>query len=135
MGLWNLYYHIVWATKNRLPLITEEIEPKLYGYIIMKVKKLDSIFYAIGGIEDHIHLAVAIPPKLSISDFIAKIKGSSSRYVQLEVMNNSSYFGWQQGFGVFSLGKKDLERAISYVKNQKQHHNNGTILLKLEQFE
>jgi REP element-mobilizing transposase RayT len=134
MAFWSLYYHLVWATKDRLPLITEEVERKLYGYITIKIEEMASIFYAIGGVEDHIHLVVSIPPKVAVSNFIAKIKGSSSHYVKAE-LNNSSFSGWQQGYSVFSFGKKDLERAISYVKNQKQHHKNGTTILKLEQFE
>jgi putative transposase len=99
MGYWRLYYHIVWATKDRVPLITEDIQSKLYGYISRKVKKMNCILHALGGIEDHVHLVVSIPPKLSIADFIANIKGSSSHYVKAEVMKyilskvvNDTYF-------------------------------------------
>ena len=61
MALWRLYYHLVWATKERQPLITLEKEPKLYNYIIGKADALGSIIHAIGGIENHIHLVVSIP--------------------------------------------------------------------------
>ncbi|NEQ25083.1 MAG: IS200/IS605 family transposase, partial [Microcoleus sp. SIO2G3] len=75
MAFWRLYYHLVWATKERQPLITSEREPKLYSYIIGKADSLNSIIHAIGGIEDHIHLITSIPPSLSIADFVKNIKG------------------------------------------------------------
>jgi REP element-mobilizing transposase RayT len=77
MALWRLYYHLVWATKERQPLITREREGKLYGYIISKADELGTIIHAIDGIENHIHLVASIPPKISISDFVQKIKGST----------------------------------------------------------
>ena len=81
MALWRLYYHLVWATKERQSLITKELEPRLYGYIISKAGELDTIIHAINGIENHVHLVASIPPKISISDFVKKIKGSSSHYL------------------------------------------------------
>lgn len=73
MALWRLYYHLIWATKERQPLITPNIETKLYSYIIGKADALGSIIHAIGGIENHIHLVASIPPKISISDFVKNI--------------------------------------------------------------
>lgn len=132
MALWRLYYHLIWATKARQPLITPNLEAKLYGYIIGKSDALGNMIHAIGGIENHIHLVVSIPPRISISDFIKNIKGSSAHY--LNHLSPSQYtFGWQRGYDVFSLRSKQLEQAIMYVKNQKAHHLNGTTILFLEQ--
>jgi len=132
MALWRLYYHLVWATKNRSPLITSDIEPKLYDYIIGKADSLECITHAIGGIENHIHLVVSIPPKLSIAAFVQSLKGSSSHHVNHEMANVQTTFAWQRGYGVFSLGEKKLDVAIDYVINQKQHHREGTLITLLE---
>ena len=132
MNLWRLYYHLVWGTKERQPLISSAKEAKLYPYIIGKADNLGCITHAIGGIEDHIHLVVSIPPHLSISDFVKQIKGSSSHYLN-QIFKNSSKFIWQEGYGVFSLGFKQLDKAIAYTKNQKQHHQQGTVNAYLEQ--
>jgi putative transposase len=72
MALWRLYYHLVWATKERQPLITREIEGELYSYIISKADEIDTIIHAINGIENHVHIVVSIPPKISISGFVQK---------------------------------------------------------------
>jgi putative transposase len=65
MPLWRLFYQLVWATQERKPLITPAHEQILYLYIKGKADFLECQLHAIGGIEDHIHLIVSIPPKLS----------------------------------------------------------------------
>jgi REP element-mobilizing transposase RayT len=132
MALWRLYYHLVWTTKERQPLITIDLETQLYGYIIGKADQLGSIIHAIGGIENHIHLIASIPPKLSISDFVQNLKGSSAYHLN-HLSSSKDVFAWQRGYGVFSLGSKQLEQAVAYVKNQKTHHFNGTTISSLEQ--
>ncbi len=132
MALWRLYYHVVWATKERHPFITTNVEPLLYGYIGTKVKESGCLLHAIGGIEDHIHLVVSIPPKLSIADFVKNIKGSSAHYLNHETSKPTSNFSWQFGYGVFSMGSKQLDEAVAYVLNQKAHHGNGSLITALE---
>ena len=78
MAFWRTYYHIVWGTKERQPLITPDRETNLYHYIIAKADNLNCIIHAINGIEDHIHLIASIPPSLSIAEFVQNIKGSSA---------------------------------------------------------
>jgi putative transposase len=132
MALWRLYYHFVWATKNREPLIDQQREDKLYKYLTGKADSLKCIVHAVNGTEDHIHVIVSIPPVLSIADFVKQIKGSSAHYLNHLGLNNEASFGWQAGYGVFSMGQKQLEQAVSYVNNQKMHHAQGTIILSLE---
>ena len=132
MALWRLYYPLVWATKERQPLIVPDIESKLYGYLIGKADALGCIVHAIDGIEDHIHLVVSIPPTLAIADFVGQLKGSSAHYLNHGLPDSAIKFSWQRGYGVFSLGGKQLAQAVSYVSNQKAHHLQGTIISSLE---
>ena len=132
MALWRLYYHLIWATKDRDPLISPDVEPVLYGYMIGKAHSLECITHAIGGIEDHIHLVVSVPPKLSISDFVKIIKGSSAHHLNHGQSHFGTMFGWQRGYGIFSLGSQQLTQAVEYVRNQKPHHSRGTLVPTLE---
>ena len=132
MPLWRTYYHLVWATKERRPLITPAIEPVLYGYLIGKAVALGAIVHAIGGIENHIHLIVSIPPKLSIAEFVKGVKGSSAHHINYGPEKFGLTFGWQGGYGVFSLGAKQLDDAVGYVQNQKVHHRQGSLIPLLE---
>jgi putative transposase len=133
MAFWRLYYHLVWATKERQPLIPPKQEALLYDYIIGKADTCGCIVHAIGGIEDHVHLVVSIPPHISIADFVKSMKGSSSYFMNSHVLSPiSAKFAWQEGYGVFSLDSKQLERVVAYVQNQKTHHAQKTAIAALE---
>ncbi|NJL20166.1 MAG: IS200/IS605 family transposase [Leptolyngbyaceae cyanobacterium SM1_3_5] len=131
MAFWRTYYHLVWATTSRQPLITLDRESILYDYIIGKADAIGCIIHAIGGVSDHIHLIASIPPKLSVAEFVKTMKGSSSYHLNHR-STCSLKFGWQQGYGVFTLGSKQLEQAIDYVANQKVHHRQGTVHSAME---
>ena len=123
--------HINWHTKYSLPTIKPEIEPKLHQFLKHKIiKTKGAYFHAVGGIEDHIHLAVSISPDIHISKWIGELKGGSSFYINKLV--NQKLLEWQRGYGVVSFGTKDLQWVIDYVLNQKEHHKKGTTHERLE---
>jgi putative transposase len=129
MALWRIYYHIVWATKERQNLILPEQETQLYNYIIGKSDEYGCIVHAVNGMSDHIHLIISIPPTILVSEYVRKIKGSSSNF--LNKIGNDRFL-WQHGYGVFTVGVKNLEIAINYVNNQKEHHRQNTTIVALE---
>ncbi len=130
MPYWKLYYHIVWSTKNRLALIDPIWEKDLYGYIKGKAIALECIPHAIGGISDHTHVAISIPPKLSVAVVIGKLKGASSHYINQKFADGS--FLWQAEYGVFSFSETSLPAIIEYINNQKKHHAENTLVNPLE---
>lgn len=93
MSFWRHYYHLVWGTKQRNPSILPGIEEQLRAYIVSKSAELAVYVYAIGTCEDHIHLVVAIPPKLSVAQVVKKIKGASSHFVN-HVLRPADQFAW-----------------------------------------
>jgi len=130
MPFWRTYYHLVWTTKNREPLITPEIEPRLYTYMVHKAAELDVFVYVINGWTDHVHLVVAIPPHISVSDLVKHLKGASSHDLNQQGLN--VHFGWQRGYGVLTLGQRQKPDAELYVKRQKEHHRADTVIAWLE---
>lgn len=132
MALWQLYYHLVWATKYRAPLIHPSWEADLYGYMVGKADHVGCIVHAINGTEDHIHVVATIPPSMSVAAFVKQIKGSSSHYRNKLAAPGTDRFQWQTGYGAFSLGSRQLGQAVSYVNNQKQHHARNQLWLALE---
>jgi REP-associated tyrosine transposase len=124
--------HMTWHTKSSDPVLVDVIENRLYHHLEHEIRKTKNVFFhAIGGIENHIHLAATIPPSLLISEWIGKLKGGSSFYINHEIANRK-LLDWQEGYGVVSFGTKDLKWVIDYVKNQKEHHARGTINRRLE---
>ncbi len=122
----KVYYHLVWRTKKSEPLITPEIEKVLYPFLENKSKRFDCLIHAIGGIEDHIHIAISIPPSEAVSDIIGKLKGSSSYFLNME-LKIAEHFSWQNGFGVLTFAERDLSKIVHYIANQKEHHRLNTI--------
>lgn len=133
MAYWRHFSHLVWTTKDRQPFITADIEAELYGYIIGKATNLQCITHAIGGVDDHIHLVVSIPPKIAVADVIRRIKGSSSHYVNHNFPGYPHQFAWQRSYGSLSFGESQLPKAAQYALNQKRHHQAGTIIAALEE--
>jgi len=118
MPFWRIYYHLVWSTKNREPLINQALENRLFAYLTAKANRLGCVIEAINGCEDHVHVVGSIAPKLSVAEFVQRLKGSSS--------HEFKELSWQRGYGVFSLGEKQRRFAINYVNRQKEHHANQT---------
>lgn len=121
MSFWRAYYHLVWATRDRLRLIEPEIEARLYAYLVRKAAELGVYVYAINGVEDHVHLVTAIPPKLAASDVVKRLKGASPHYVNHNIDLDYT-FAWQRGYGLLTLGERQRPSAEAYVTAQKQHH-------------
>jgi putative transposase len=134
MPYWKLYYHFVWGTKNRLSLIDSDLEAVLYRVIVAKAQDLNGFIHGIGGIEDHVHLAVSVPPKIAPAKFIGDVKGNSSHYIN-NVIKPDFEFYWQNEYGVLSFGERNLASVVRYIHNQKQHHADGTLIAAMEQMD
>jgi len=130
MPYWTLFYHVVWGTKHRLALIDPAWEEDLYGYMRGKAAALECIPHAMGGMPDHIHVAISIPPKLSVATLIGQLKGASSHHVNKTYANGS--FMWQAEYGVLSFSEKALSTVVAYVNNQKKHHAAKSLNVAME---
>ena len=130
----KLYYHFIWSTKDRQPFIDAVIEPEIQRVIAAKVQDMEGFVYAIDGVEDHVHLAVSIPPKVAPAKFIGEVKGNSSHFVN-HVLKPDFEFYWQEEYGVLSFGEKNLSAVIRYIQNQKQHHTDGTLIAEMERMD
>lgn len=112
-------------------MITQHIESRLYQFLTHKILETPGArLHAIGGIATHVHIGVSMPPEILMSDWIGKLKGSSSYYINHEVQPKA--LQWQRGYGIVTFGTKDLQWVIDYINNQKEHHRVGTITERLE---
>jgi putative transposase len=115
----RLFYHFIWGTKNREPIILPEFEAELYSLIAAKAIEL-------GGIDDHVHLAATVPPKIAVARFIGEVKGNSSHAINHVIKPHYNFY-WQNEYGVLSFAEKNLAGIVQYIHDQKQHHAKGTI--------
>ena len=125
--------HIVWHTKHSEALITSEVEQVVYQVIREKVTEFRAAaFHEVGGIENHVHVVVRVPPTVLISEFIGKLKGASAHRVNSVLGSGKKILEWQQGYGLVSFGTQHLEWVRRYVRNQKEHHARGATFDRLE---
>jgi putative transposase len=131
MPYWQLFYHIIWATKNREPFITSDIEPTIHHLIRTKAIGLGAMVFALNGWTDHVHIVAAVPPGISLSIFIGQIKGvASTKFNKSGNANRPLY--WQDEYSVFSFDRRRLPGYIQYVEMQKEHHQQNTEIMVLE---
>jgi putative transposase len=122
----QLYIHMVWATWDRLPLLSPELKSAVYACIQAECTALKAEVIAIGGVEDHVHLLVRIPASASVSDLIQHVKGASSHLVTHRLMHEDG-FKWQGAYSAFSVSPSDVPRIQDYILNQEAHHRDQTL--------
>lgn len=125
--------HIVWHTKQSRPILTPEIERKVHSWLTNQLMNQPGVFvHEVGGTETHIHLAVTVPPTLTISECVGRLKGGSSHEINHHNPTKDRLLQWQTGYGVVSFGTKDLDWVKRYVRNQKDHDAGGRTHQRLE---
>jgi putative transposase len=114
--------HVVFSTKDRRRIIPADQKERFWSYIagICKAEKI--FIYAIGGMEDHIHLLIDIPPTISLADAVLVIKANSSRRMKRLKPN----FAWQKGYGAFGVSKSNMPAVMRYIRTQEHHHKKMT---------
>jgi putative transposase len=121
----NLLYHVVFGTKERLPLISEEIRPRLYDYMGSVIADRKGVLLCANGIDDHVHLLAKTHQSTAIAELVRDVKANSSRWVR-QTFRDGQQFGWQEGYGAFSVSESDVARVRLYIANQRAHHRQFT---------
>jgi len=121
----QIFYHVVFAVRNRESLITPTIKDDLYKYITGIITNQKQKLFIINGMPDHIHILMNCKPNMNLSDNIREIKEHSSKFINNEKKLRGKFY-WQAGFGAFTVSKKDVTMILNYIKNQEEHHKKKT---------
>jgi len=125
-SLGNVLIHIVFATKNRYPFLAgKEIRNEMHAYLGGACNNLGCQIILVGGTADHVHILCKLSRILSLAKLIGDIKRESSKWVKPKGKLLTK-FAWQNGYGVFSVGKSEVERLKTYISNQEVHHQKKT---------
>lgn len=124
----RLLVHLVFATKDRTAIITPDLKPKLEGYMVGVLKNLNVYLHRLNSVADHTHLLIDLPATLALADVVNKLKANSSRHIN-EVLRGTK-FGWQRGYGGFSISQNHVGMVVDYIRNQQEHH--ATVSLQEE---
>ena len=122
----DICLHFVWATWDRLPLITEEIEREVYRCLEQACRAEECEVLAVGGMPDHVHLLLLSHNTVTAATLMNHVKGGSSRFIS-EKLRPGQWFSWQANYGCFSVSRSHRQKEIGSIENQKQHHSLGTL--------
>ena len=117
----QLLYHIVFSTKNRQRWLTDGFRESVFAYLAGTASNLEGTAILVGGYYDHVHLLVKIPAKFAVSDFVGSLKCNTSKHIN-ETGQRIEKFGWQDGFGAFSVSVSQKPRVYSYIERQMERH-------------
>jgi putative transposase len=113
--------HLVFSTKDRRPLLGEAVRPSLHAYVATVARNAGCECYRVGGVADHVHLAVRLPRTLTIAAAVEELKTSSSKWLKMQSPGLAA-FAWQRGYGAFSVSPADLDALRVYIDSQEEHH-------------
>src|SRR6185503_11390155 len=125
MSYVSSHYHCVFSTKDRRPLISNELRERLWPFLggIARQNQMKAI--EVGGMPDHVHLLLSLPSTLSIAKALQLIKGGSSKWVH-DTFPEHRHFGWQVKYGAFGVSVSQLDKINQYIKGQPEHHRRMT---------
>lgn len=130
MSYTQLYYHLIWTTRRREPVLATPVEPVVYDAIRWKAVELGSAIYALDGTADHVHLVVAIQPRVAIDSFVRQVKSAATARFNGRAPEEPLH--WDAEYGAMSFDGKRLPHVIAYVSRQKAHHAAMTLIPVLE---
>ncbi len=120
-SLSSILLHLVFSTKDRTPWLDADIREKTHAFLAGTVRQCGCEAYRVGGVADHVHLAIRLSRTLSVADLVKEIKTASSKWIK-EQSPARHDFSWQHGYGVFSLGMSQKQTLLNYIDHQEEHH-------------
>jgi REP-associated tyrosine transposase len=122
-SLAQIYIHLIFSTKHRLKLIFPEIKNDIEAYLSGILMNMDCSCIEINAQEDHIHILFRMSRTISLSKIAEETKKSSSKWIKTQ-RNELHDFGWQNGYGAFSVNQSQLKIVKDYISLQNEHHCN-----------
>ena len=117
----QILYHIVFATKDRAPVLTGVRREDLFTYMNGVINNSHCKPIWTDGVKDHVHSLLSLHPTVALADLLKDIKVASSDWIKRNrVFPN--FVGWQEGYGAFTHSLSEQGELIAYVKGQEEHH-------------
>jgi len=120
-SLSKLNVHIIFHIKNVSPVISNNVQEKLYAYMGSIIKDNDSIPIIINGTDDHVHILCVLSKNIALAKLVEEIKKHSSRWIKTQDIHYKN-FAWQGGYAGFSVSPSLHSKTVNYIRNQEEHH-------------
>jgi putative transposase len=118
-AVYSLCYHVVLETDGRRPMIVPGLVKGLNRFFERVVRQLGGVVVGFGGIPNHMHLLVRLPPTAVVSEVVRVLKTESTLWA---AKNRASDLTWEEGYGAFSVGKAQVPEVLGLLQCQESHH-------------
>lgn len=112
--------HLIFSTKGRRPLLTDVIRGEMHAVLAASVGA-ENICVRVGGVSDHVHVALFIARTETMAKLVERLKVSSAKWIKMKGPEFAK-FGWQRGYAAFSVGLSDRAALVRYIDGQAAHH-------------
>jgi REP element-mobilizing transposase RayT len=121
-SLAKILIHTVFSTKDRRPFLRDKaLREELHRYLGGILVNHDCQPRIVGGVEDHIHMLSTLSRTCPVAELVKEVKRGSSLWLKTKTPDLIE-FGWQSGYGVFSIGFSEVETVRRYIAGQEEHH-------------
>ena len=121
-SLARVLVHVVFSTRDRKPFLNDALRGEVHAYLATVASQAENVSLRVGGTADHVHIALFLSRTDSLARVVERLKVSSSKWIKTK-SPDSSRFGWQKGYAVFSVGLGDRAALVRYIDDQAKHHS------------
>jgi REP-associated tyrosine transposase len=112
---------VVFSTKVWKKMLRDDLQPKLWAYMKGIARNHGFEAIKVGGVSDHVHALLVVPPAITLAKAVQAIKGCSSKWLN-DTRETGPNFAWQEGYGAFSVSASQTDDVVAYIENQHTHH-------------
>jgi REP element-mobilizing transposase RayT len=121
-SLSRILVHTVFSTKGRQPFLRDRLlREELHRYVGGILANLGCQPLLVGGVEDHVHILSTLLRTCESAEMVKEVKRGSSQWLKTKGPEFRE-FGWQNGYGIFSIGHSQVEVTRQYIARQEEHH-------------
>jgi REP element-mobilizing transposase RayT len=129
----KIMVHLVWCTKNRAPLLSNEIRPAVLDHFRCNAIQKGIFIESVNGLPDHVHCLVSLGIDQNISKIVGLIKGESSHWINQEKLVKGK-FAWQDEYFAVSVSESGIRKVEDYIRNQEAHHRKKSFQDEYDEF-
>jgi len=117
----NLLYHIVFSTKDREPWMGASIRSRIHEYLGGAIRSEGGAALIVNGTADHVHILAKLRQDKALSKLVGELKANSSGWIS-RTFREAGGFGWQEGYGAFTVSESQVPKVQRYIERQEEHH-------------
>jgi REP element-mobilizing transposase RayT len=132
-SLAHMLVHLIFSTKERMPLLIKEVREELNAYIVGILHNHNCHPIIVASVEDHVHVLFYLAKDMALSKAVERIKSNSSKWIKTKSPSLAN-FQWQNGYSAFSVSQSNTEAVRAYVARQEEHHHKISFMDEVRSF-